>query len=236
MKIGYNWLNIIQKNLLPPTCILCGHAGMADLDLCAPCLQHLPSNLHPCRQCAQALPIDNYANDRCKRCRQFPPAYDRSYAPYLHQGAARHLVTALKFNGHYKNARLLGNLLAAHLKKQQAPLPEVIVPIPLHKTRYRERGFNQCIEIARTVSKDLNLPLDLDACLRNRDTPHQTALPAKQRRNNIKQAFSTTKPMTNLHIAVIDDVMTTGATTHELATALKLAGARQVDAWIFARA
>lgn len=235
MKIGYNWLNIIQKNLLPPTCILCGHTGMDNLDLCLSCFQHLPSNLHACQQCAQALPIDGYNHNNCKRCRKFSPAYDRSTAPYLHQGAVRHLITTMKFNGHYKNARLLGNLLALCLK-QHATLPDVIIPIPLHKARYRERGFNQCIEIARTLSKDLNLPLDLNSCIRNRDTPHQTTLTAKQRRNNIKQAFVVTKPMENLHIAIVDDVMTTGSTAHELANALKLAGARQVDVWVFARA
>jgi len=77
----------------------------------------------------------------------------------------RHLITSLKFGAHYKNARLLGLLLAEHLKKT-AQRPDLIVPIPLHKARYRQRGFNQAIEIAKTVSKELQIPLDLGGCPR----------------------------------------------------------------------
>jgi ComF family protein len=112
----------------------------------------------------------------------------------------------------------------------------LIVPVPLHKTRYRERGFNQAIEIARTVAKEMQIPLDLTSCRRNRDTPHQTQLPAKKRRKNLKNAFSIIKPIHARHIAILDDVMTTGSTTHELAYALKKAGASRVDVWVCARA
>jgi len=97
----------------------------------------------------------------------------------------RYLITSLKFGAHYKNARLLGLLLAEHLKIT-AQRPDLIVPIPLHNARYRQRGFNQVIEIAKTVSRELQIPLDLTSCLRHRDTPHQTALTAKQRRKTWK--------------------------------------------------
>jgi ComF family protein len=106
----------------------------------------------------------------------------------------------------------------------------------LHKARYRERGFNQSIEIARTVGKELHIPVDVHSCIRHRDTPHQTQLTAKQRRSNMKNAFSIIKPITARHIAIVDDVMTTGSTVHELATVLKKAGAVQVDVWVCARA
>ncbi len=147
----------------------------------------------------------------------------------------RHLITSLKFGAHYKNARLLGLLLADHLK-QTAQSPDLILPIPLHKARYRQRGFNQAIEIAKTVSKELQIPLDLSSCLRHRDTPHQTALTAKQRRKNMKNAFLIVNPVLAQHIAILDDVMTTGSTAHELASLLKKEGVGRVDVWVCARA
>ncbi|WP_371744922.1 ComF family protein [Methylobacter sp. S3L5C] len=147
----------------------------------------------------------------------------------------RHLITSLKFGAHYKNARLLGLLLAEHLK-QTTQRPDLILPVPLHKIRYQQRGFNQAIEIAKTVAKELKIPLDLNSCIKHRDTPHQTALTAKQRRKNIKNAFSIINPIHAQHIAILDDVMTTGSTAHELAYLLKKAGVDQVDVWVCARA
>jgi ComF family protein len=171
----------------------------------------------------------------CGRCLSNPPAFDATVAPFTHQGAVRHLITGLKFNAQYKNARLLGLLLAESLQANPQR-PDCIMPVPLHKARYRERGFNQSIEIARTVSKTLQIPVDVNVCVRHRNTPHQTTLTAKQRRTNIKNAFTVTKPITAQHIAIVDDVMTTGATVHELAMVLKKAGVARVDVWVCARA
>jgi len=126
-------------------------------------------------------------------------------------------------------------LLSDHLQ-QTAERPELILPVPLYKSRYRERGFNQAIEIARTVGKELQIPLDITSCRRHRDTPHQTQLPAQKRRKNLKNAFSVIKPIHARHIAILDDVMTTGSTVHELAYVLKKAGASRVDVWVCARA
>jgi ComF family protein len=163
-----------------------------------------------------------------------PPAFDSSYAPFIHNGAMRYLITGLKFNAQYKNARLLGLLLAEGL--QTTHLPDCLIPVPLHKARYRERGFNQSIEIAKATGKALHIPVDVHSCIRHRDTPHQTQLTAKQRRTNMKNAFSTRQPIQARHIAIIDDVMTTGSTVHELAKVLKKAGVSRVDVWVCARA
>ena len=171
----------------------------------------------------------------CGSCLSRQPAFDVTYAPFIHQGAIRHLIGSLKFGSHYKNARLLGMLLAEHLK-QSAERPDLILPVPLHKSRYRSRGFNQAIEIARTVAKELQIPLDLTSCRRHRDTLHQSQLPAKKRRKNLKNAFSVVKPIHARHIAIVDDVMTTGSTAHELACVLKKAGVSRVDVWVCARA
>jgi predicted amidophosphoribosyltransferase len=141
----------------------------------------------------------------CGRCLSRPPAFDRTFAPFIHQGAIRHLISNLKFGANYKNARLLGLLLAEYLS-QNAERPDLILPVPLHKARYRSRSFNQAIEIARTVSRELKIPLDLNSCKRHRDTPHQTQLSAKQRRKNISNAFSLIEPISAGHIAILDNI------------------------------
>lgn len=235
MKLGYHWLNIIQDYLLPPTCLLCGHDGDGGIDLCRYCREQLPQNLCCCYRCGLAMATVTAAPTPCGRCLSLNPAFDVTHAPYLHQAGIRHLVTALKFSADYKNARLLGQLLARHLQ-QQTERPEYIIPVPLHPTRYRQRGFNQSLEIARTVSKQLQLPLDFSSCKRIKNTTQQTSLSAKQRRNNMKRAFAVVKPLKAKHVAILDDVMTTGSTMHELAQVLKNAGVEQVDVWVCARA
>ena len=235
MKMVYNGINIIQDYLLPPTCILCGNPGYRSRDICHSCYTHLPRNNLCCYRCAEILETPIAAPMLCGRCLSRHPAFDETYAPFIHQGAIRHLIGTLKFSANYKNARLLGMLLADHLQ-QTAERPELILPVPLHKSRYRQRGFNQAIEIGRTVAKELQIPLDLTSCRRHRDTPHQTQLTAKKRRKNLKNAFSVIKPIHARHIAILDDVMTTGSTAHELAYVLKKAGASRVDVWVCARA
>lgn len=205
----------------------------------------LPRNKLCCSQCAEIMESPGTATTvLCGRCLSRRPAFDRTYAPFIYQGAIRHLIGALKFGADYKNARLLGMLLAEHLTNLfQADVsgvrpgkPDLILPVPLHKSRYRQRGFNQAIEIARIVAKELQIPLDLTSCRRHRDTPHQTQLPAKKRRKNLKNAFSIIKPIHAGHIAILDDVMTTGSTADELAYVLKKAGVGRVDVWVCARA
>lgn len=231
----YNWINIIQEYLLPPTCILCGNTGFNGRDICASCYLRLLRNNRCCYRCGGIFETSTASPMLCGHCLSSPPAFDETYAPFIYQGEMRHLITSLKFGAHYKNARLLGLLLSEHLEKT-AQRPDLILPVPLHRARYRQRGFNQAIEIAKTVSRQLQIPLDLTSCLRHRDTPHQTDLTAKQRRKNIKNAFIIIKPIQAQHIAILDDVMTTGSTVQELACLLKKTGVNKVDVWVCARA
>ena len=163
------------------------------------------------------------------------PDFDETQAPFIYAEHLRHLITQLKFHRHYHYARLLGSLLAEHIASH-CELPECLVPVPLHPARYRERGFNQSLEIARHLAKRLAIPLNFECCVRSRNTPHQIDLPAAQRMKNMKQAFSLIRPLPHRHIAIIDDVMTTGATASALAQALKRQGAERVDVWVCARA
>lgn len=230
-----HWFNIIQEYCFPPTCILCGHSGEKGLDLCPYCRRRLPENRRSCSRCAEIFQAEVRDADWCGHCLAREPAYDKTYAPFIYRAEISHLITSLKFTGGLANARLLGRLLAAYLKNH-AELPEAILPVPLHPVRYRQRGFNQSVEIARTVAGELGLPLDTGTVVRGRDTPHQTGLSAKHRRKNMKNAFSVVKPISAVHVAVLDDVMTTGATVDELAAQLKKAGVHRVDVWVCARA
>jgi ComF family protein len=230
-----NWIDIIQDYLFPPTCILCGNKGYNSRDICCICYRQLPRNANCCGCCAEILDVSVADAALCGRCLSRRPAYDKAYAPFVYRDAVSHLITSLKFNARHQNARLLGLLLAEYLNRN-AELPDRIVPVPLHRSRYCQRGFNQAIEIARTVAGELQVPLDFQSCVRRLDTPHQTGLTAKQRRKNMKNAFSLVKPVDARHIALIDDVMTTGTTVHELAALYKKAGVSRVDVWVCARA
>jgi ComF family protein len=195
----------------------------------------MQKNIHCCYRCAETFETANRTPQLCGHCLSKPPSFDETYAPYLHQGTIRHLIATLKFNRKYKNARVLAHLLATHIKKT-AEIPDLIIPVPLHKQRYKERGFNQSIEIAKTIAKQLNITIDIESCIRQRNTLHQIDLAAKDRHKNIKNAFKVIKQVDAQHIAILDDVMTTGSTVNELAKTLKKAGVTRVDIWVCARA
>ncbi|MDD5214612.1 MAG: ComF family protein [Methylococcales bacterium] len=231
------WHEFLEKTLnyfMPPRCILCGDKGFENRDLCAACYEELPKHTPRCYQCASDF-ISPHSNGLCTDCFENPPAFDETFAPFVHQGSIRYLILQLKFHRHYPSVRLLGGLMADYLQKT-AQLPDCIIPVPLHKNRYQERGFNQSIELARVLSKQLNVPLDLHSCIRHRDTAHQIGLNALQRGENIKNAFFVSEKFNAKHVALVDDVMTTGSTVHELALALKMAGCHRVQIWVCAKA
>ncbi len=235
MNKVYDWLDIIQNKLFPPTCILCGSTGFNSKDICETCYHRLPRNHLCCYRCAEIFAATIAVPALCGRCLSETPAFDETYAPFIHQDEIRHLITGLKFGAQFKNARLLGGLLAEVVDKA-GEKPDCIIPVPLHQARYRERGFNQALEIARTVSLSLQIPIDYASCIRHKDTPHQTGLSAKKRQHNLKRAFSVQKSIHAQHVAILDDVMTTGSTANALATELKKAEVSRVDVWVCARA
>ncbi len=230
-----NCLNIIQQFLFPPSCLFCGDSGVQTMDICQDCFDELPENTPNCLRCARSFEPTQENQVICGQCLQQPPHFDQVIAPYLYLEYMAWLITGLKFRKQYKHARLLAQLLAGHVS-QLPDRPDYILPVPLHPSRYRQRGFNQSQEIARTLSRQLNIPLHTDCCKRILNTPRQSQLPAKQRRKNVRRAFAVTHPVHGQHIAVLDDVMTTGSTAGELARILKQAGASRVDIWVCARA
>jgi ComF family protein len=231
-KIANKWPHIIQEWLYPPTCLLCGDPGSGGLDLCQPCADSLPYMAVACPRCA--LPLASPVPRLCGSCQNQPPAFDAAFALFRYEEPVRHLILSLKFGARYPCARLLGTLMAERLREHPA-MPDALIPVPLHAHRYRKRGFNQAAETARTLSRLLDIPLDLKACRRIRATAAQARLPAKERRKNLSQAFAIRPGIAYRNVAIVDDVVTTGTTVNELAGTLRQAGVERIEVWTCAR-
>ena len=211
--------------LYPSHCLLCGDTGSRGLDICAACFGELPWNRHPCLRCAAPLPPDA-DTPLCGNCIKSPPAWDEALSP---------LAYAYPLEGDLAVGRLLGTLLADYLAAGSEK-PDCIVPVPLHVSRLKERGFNQAVELARPLAKRLKIPVRLDLCGRIRPTAVQSKLDAAERKKNLKDAFIVTERVQGMHLALLDDVITTGTTVETLTKVLKESGAARVTVWSVARA
>lgn len=228
----------LLQQILPTVCLLCGYRTSTLRSLCGPCYNDLPILSQSCRQCAQKLQGKMHAS-RCGYCQKHPPAFSHTFALFPYQGPVVSLITQLKFRHELSHANLLGELLAEHAMRdwyQALPLPDVILPVPIHAKRLRERGFNQAVEIGRPLSKYLGIPLDIIGASRHRETAAQSGLTATERRHNVTNAFTITSDYTGLTVAILDDVITTGHTIRAFSKAVKAAGAADVHVWCCARA
>ncbi|HEX7054089.1 MAG TPA: ComF family protein [Burkholderiales bacterium] len=224
MVIGQSRLEKLAGALFGGTCYLC--RGAARAVLCAGCeaeLPFLPAEV--CPRCALASP----GGALCGRCLAEPPAFDATTAALWYRFPADTLVQALKFRGELALASCLAGLLAGRIAGEP---PDVVVPVPLSAARLRGRGYNHAAEIARRLGRGR---VDVALCRRTRDGRPQMELPLAERRRNVLGAFAVTRPLEGATVAVVDDVMTSGATLGELARALKDAGAERVVNWVVAR-
>lgn len=178
-----------------------------------------------------ALPTPN--GEVCGACLKRPPRFDRCRAVHAYAFPADVLVQRLKYASELALAGFLAGQLAQAVSPH--PLPDLILPMPLHPRRLGERGFNQAVELGRRLSSRLGVPMQADVCQRVRDTPAQAGLDLKDRRRNLRGAFHCGADLAGLHVALLDDVMTSGASLDELALAVRNAGAREVEAWVVAR-
>lgn len=174
-----------------------------------------------CPQCLAALP---------------PGSEDVSgWAPFAYAGAVAARIRALKFGGDLGAARVLGEAMAERLLARAEALPALLVPVPLHPARLRRRGYNQALQLARAVAPHLRIAVDFRCARRVRATAEQTHLDAAGRRRNVRGAFEVAPSVADRHIAVLDDVITTGATAAALSHAARAAGAAKVEVWAVAR-
>lgn len=228
----YKWIDSIQRLLYPARCRLCLAPGADDLELCRGCIADLPRVAVACRRCGRDVPAAG--TPVCGRCLADPPAFDRCHALYVYAPPVDFLIHRIKYAEDLALARTLGRLLAERIAGRGMARPDRVVPVPLHRTRLGERGYNQALELARPL-RQLGLRLDPRCCVRTRPTDAQAGLPAAGRRRNVRGAFEVVHDVGNDHVALVDDVLTTGSTLAELATTLKRAGARRVDVWVVAR-
>ncbi|MCA0912651.1 ComF family protein [Marinobacter nauticus] len=215
-------------------CVIC-LAGAAQDGLCQDCRNDLPANRWCCLTCALPLPFPT-PDGRCGECLASPPCYSRSLIPWRYQFPVDGMIGRYKYHGQHKFARPLLAGLADYIDHQLAPeaRPDVLIPAPMHWTRRWQRGFNQAQDIAEAVAKQLNIPVNTGLVRRTRRVHAQRKLNRTSRLANLQGLFEVTGPVP-ANVAIVDDVVTTGATVRELASVLTRAGARDIQVWALAR-
>ena len=227
----------LLPSLLPRICLLCGDGALEPLNLCAGCIRDLPGIGAFCRRCA--VPLPDAAAKICGQCAITPPPFRRTVAAFRYQEPVGTLIRRLKYQRDLSVAPTLGRLLAERIAAESsAEGPECILPVPLHTRRLRARGFNQSLEIARTLAAALGLPIRSRWVRRTRNTPVQSRIRSmRARRLNVRGAFTACRRLEPLRrVAIVDDVITTGATAAELARVILAQGVESVDLWCVARA
>jgi len=215
--------------LFPQPCFLCGKINTQAI--CADCQNDLPYLQTACTHCGRDLPI----SDICGNCSAQPPLFHQAKALFSYTYPMDILIQVAKFQRNFAILKMLGDLMGQHFKQEK--LPNLLIPIPLHRKRLHERGYNQAREMAKNISFHTGIAWNDSLCQRIKNTPQQARLSARKRRRNLKNAFTVNElPQEWQHIVLIDDVMTTGSTANELAKMLFKAGARRIDVWCCAHA
>lgn len=228
----------LLDGLFPNYCVLCGLRSHRTVPLCIDCQAELRPNSHCCRRCAIPLaPNQGSAGPLCGSCLQAPPPFQRVIAPWLYDEHLAYLIQRWKYQGERRLTPLLASLWLQHAA-QPTPV-DAMIPVPLHWRRQWQRGFNQAELLGRQLRSSCPAlkacALQHRAVRRHRATAAQSGMNARQRTGNLKGAFTAHQPCDNLRIAIVDDVLTTGATAAELARVLRAAGASHIEIWCLAR-
>ncbi len=218
------------ERLLPTQpCTLCGNMSRDGL-WCGACDSTLPYlNTPHCPVCALPTPT----SEVCGHCLSHPPRFSHTTSVFSYSFPLDKLIQEMKYGEQLALAHAFAKKLAQRIDK--TALPDYVVPMPLHSAKLRERGFNQSLLLAATIARDLHLKLLPNACKRVRDTPPQSALPWKERKKNVRNAFSCDMDLTGKRVVLVDDVLTTGASLNALAEAAQKRGASEVTTWVVAR-
>ena len=227
----YIWLKNVQN------CLLCDEGTHSRRSICEACETELPWLIDQCECCALPMPMSDML---CGPCSQGGPAFNQVIAPWLYDFPIDALVTRFKHQGKWPLGRLLAELLSQTLHyrfDEGLERPDLMIPVPLAHKRLRQRGYNQAAMLANWLGQHLQLPVEEHLVRRVKNTPAQQGLNAKARKSNLRDAFVLTDPATllNRHVALIDDVMTTGSTADTLARLLMSGGARKVSVYCLAR-
>jgi ComF family protein len=197
-----------------------------------------------CKACDSALPYFNAPHcptcalptstgEVCGHCLTHPPLFSRTTTVFGYAFPLDKLIQGMKYGEQLALAHAFAKKVIQRIDKND--LPDYVIAMPLHPAKLRERGFNQSLLLAATVARELNLKLLTNTCQRVRNTPPQSALPWKERKKNVRNAFSCDMDLTGKRVALVDDVLTTGASLNALAEAVSKKGAIEISAWVVAR-
>ena len=230
-------LRKLEQWFFPFVCGLCSEFSDRQQDLCQRCFDSLPWIVDRCYHCGEDLLLSE-SSISCKRCETNPFSFDRLCALFSYEPPIRQLISRLKFSSNLSDGRILAELLKEKISVwyKEQPLPEALIPMPLHIKRLRKRGFNQALELVLPIHKHHQIPILIDACVRIKNTRPQAELGEIERKQNMENAFKVVKPFAFEHIAIIDDVVTTGSTVHALSKVLKQTGVDRIDIWCIGRA
>lgn len=230
------WAGAALRTVYPPLCLLCGGAGDHGLDVCRACAFELPWIQLGCPSCGLELRAEDAP---CLGCARHPPVQDATLSALVYRFPVDRLVMRLKYHRGLAEAQLLGQLLAWAVRARAPDWlegVECLVPVPLHRRRLRERGYNQAHELALVLSAVLRIPLCAHGVARVVDTRPQAGLSAGQRARNLAGAFAVAPGFPYRHVAIVDDVLTTGRTVGALTRALRGAGVEWVSVLTACRA
>lgn len=229
------WVDGLLNAFLPWRCVVCSLES-EDSGICRHCKAALPWNSRACNGCGLPLPGDD--DLRCGACLARPPVIDSVVSPLLFKFPVNHLIHKFKFHGDVAAGRVLAELLIGQISNgETVEMPDLLVPVPMHRWRMLKRGMNPAFELAHHLQKTLKIPLAVHDLRRTRHTPAQSGLDAVHRKKNLKGAFCWSgKKLDGLKIVLVDDVITTGTTISECSRVLIRAGAENVSAWALARA
>jgi len=220
----------------PKTCLACKSkldAQTKDDLLCEPCRLKIKRNMPPfCHACGRHLEKENRNKNICPGCLKRVLRFDRAFSPCLYEGVIKELIHEFKYKNKDYLGKPLSDIMTEFIKEYDLPIDylDLIIPMPLHKTRLREREFNQAEILSSHIATEFNKELAKDALIRHRLTKTQTELPVDKRFLNVKDSFSVAGNwnLRNKNVLLVDDVLTTGATSSEAAFTIKNAGANIV--------
>lgn len=225
-------LQVYNRLLFGHSCALCRRQPALETGLCEGCHGDLPWLIAACPRCAE--PVQGLPGTPCARCQQDPPPFDRTHAAFSYSFPINQLLPAIKYQRRPAALGWLSRTFALLLADRIDTPPRLLLPVPQHPLKELRRGFNQAALIARQLSAQLNIPV-ADTLVRKRHTTSQQAeLGRAERQANLRGSFEVRGPVPD-HVALVDDVMTTGSTARELSRVLRARGAARIEVWVLAR-
>tara|TARA_R110002096_G_scaffold350012_4_gene543064 strand:- start:1196 stop:1918 length:723 start_codon:yes stop_codon:yes gene_type:complete len=235
LKKFNKFTSIASKLIYPWECCLCGASETSHAGVCDACIHLLPRCLGEslCAVCGLPISADKSIASICGECQTSPPYYDSIHANFWYQAPIDTLISGYKYFNQWENARSLIDLSMDSFASISGS--GLVIPVPSHPARVRERGFNAVYELVRLFSKEIKFKYELDAILRTKNTETQTGKLKSQRKKNVRNAFTLVRPLNYDHVIIFDEVVTTTATVNELSRCLKNSGVKQVTVWAIAR-